>query len=205
MNATREKILTKALELFNKKGVEYVGMRELAAALDMRIGNVTYYFPTKDDLVFNLSEAYSASNSQIHQDFPTTSLFDFLKKSEALFRNSLRYQCLMLSMVHLMEQNQMIVKGYENTLRMRTNTMNQDARTLDELKFLKLRSDDEHWVLVSTNSLLNRFWLSEAALSGNRTNLESQMGHYLKLKANLFKPYATKKGLADIERFLHEV
>ena len=51
VSETEERIVTKALEMFNQSGVEYVGMRELAAALDMRVGNVTYYFPTKDDLV----------------------------------------------------------------------------------------------------------------------------------------------------------
>jgi hypothetical protein len=46
---TEERIVQVALEMFNKTGVEYVGMRELAMALDMRIGNLTYYFPTKDE------------------------------------------------------------------------------------------------------------------------------------------------------------
>ena len=102
MNATQEKIIKRALELFNLKGIEYVGMRELAADLGMRIGNLTYYFPTKDDLVFSISQAYTESNSQIHSDFPVKSLYDFLHKNRLLFENGLKYQCLMLSMVHLM-------------------------------------------------------------------------------------------------------
>ena len=48
---TEEKILAKALEMFNERGIEYVGMRELAATLNIRVSNITYYFPTKDDLV----------------------------------------------------------------------------------------------------------------------------------------------------------
>jgi hypothetical protein len=35
--------------------------------------------------------------------------------------------------------------------------------------------------------------------------LQSQLGHYLKLLAFLFKPYATKKGLKDIDLFLAEL
>jgi len=46
---TRKKILDKALEMFNERGIEYVGLRELASILDMRVSNITYYFPTKDD------------------------------------------------------------------------------------------------------------------------------------------------------------
>ena len=47
---TEEKILSKALELFNARGIEYVGLRELAGILEMRVSNITYYFPTKDEL-----------------------------------------------------------------------------------------------------------------------------------------------------------
>ena len=42
---TREKILARALELYNEHGVEYVGVRELAKDLNLKGGNITYYFP----------------------------------------------------------------------------------------------------------------------------------------------------------------
>lgn len=44
---TKERIVSKALELFNEHGIEYVGLRELAAHLGIRVSNITYYFPTK--------------------------------------------------------------------------------------------------------------------------------------------------------------
>jgi AcrR family transcriptional regulator len=44
MGDTAKKILHKALELFNERGIEYVGMRELAASFGITIGNVTYNF-----------------------------------------------------------------------------------------------------------------------------------------------------------------
>ena len=34
---TKDKIRDKALEMFNERGIEYVGLRELAAILDMRV------------------------------------------------------------------------------------------------------------------------------------------------------------------------
>jgi hypothetical protein len=39
-SSVEQAIVDKALEMFNEKGVEYVGMRELAQSLDMRIGNL---------------------------------------------------------------------------------------------------------------------------------------------------------------------
>jgi AcrR family transcriptional regulator len=205
MKATEEKIIKRALEIFNLKGIEYAGMRELAADLGMRIGNLTYYFPTKDDLVFKLSETYSESNSEIHQDFPVGSLYDFLKMSELLFKNGLKYQCLHLSMVHLMEQNSKMAKKYEGVRGERHAGLYRDMQLLEDNKCLKFSSEDDKLLIISSNSLQNRFWLSEAVLSEKRENLGSQMNHYLRMKAHLFKSYATKKGLSDIERFLEEL
>ena len=41
---TDERIVSKALEMFNERGIEYVGLRELAATLKMRVGNITSTF-----------------------------------------------------------------------------------------------------------------------------------------------------------------
>ena len=205
VNPTQEKIINRALELFNLSGIEYVGMRELAADLGMRIGNLTYYFPTKDDLVFSLSQAYTASNTQIHIDLPVKSLYDFLNKNVQLFENGLKYQCLMLSMVHLMERNTRIATNYQNVIQDRTSGLVQDISLLEENKYVKFGTEDDKLLIVSSNSLQNRFWFSEAVLSGSRLDLASQMKHYLRMKAHLFRPYATNKGVEDIERFLGEL
>ncbi len=65
MMNTRDKILDKALEMFNERGIEYVGLRELASVLGIRVSNITYYFPTKDDLVYELSLELSKLNAAI--------------------------------------------------------------------------------------------------------------------------------------------
>jgi AcrR family transcriptional regulator len=201
---TEQKILSKALELFNEKGIEYVGMRELATALKMRIGNLTYYFPTKDDLVFRVSEEYSAVNSKMHASHPVNTLYDFLKKTEIIFGQQIKYRCLLLSMVHLMERNDKILNAYQHVQKNRKNLLQENIKTINANKYLKASPEDE-WFLVSINSLMARFWISESALSGKRLGLEKQAPHYLKLLANLFRPYATRKGLLDIERFLEEI
>lgn len=206
MNATQQKIIKRALDLFNLKGIEYVGMRELAADLGMRIGNLTYYFPTKDDLVFSISQAYTESNTQIHSEILSNSLYDFLYKNRLLFENGLKYQCLLLSMVHLMEQNARIAANYRgNVTQTRMSGLAHDIEFLETNKYLKFGSDDDKSLIISSNSLQSRFWLSEAVLTESRQNLSRQLRHYLRMKALLFRPYATRKGLEDIERFIREL
>ena len=112
---TEEIIVEKALALFNEKGIEYVGMRELAASLDMRVSNVTYYFPTKDDLVNRLSLDLNKLNAEIVVDDKALTIDTFLNMFRRVFNNHVRYRCILLSFVHIMEQNKKISERYKQT------------------------------------------------------------------------------------------
>ena len=48
---TRRAILNSARRLYNEQGVTNVSMRTIAADVDISVGNLTYYFPKKKDLV----------------------------------------------------------------------------------------------------------------------------------------------------------
>lgn len=50
----KEQILTTAIRLFNDKGYANVTLREIAKEAGTTIGNLTYHFPKKEDLILNL-------------------------------------------------------------------------------------------------------------------------------------------------------
>jgi len=54
---TREDILHAALGILVEEGYRAMSMRRVAAASGMRLGNLTYHFPTREDLVRELLEA----------------------------------------------------------------------------------------------------------------------------------------------------
>lgn len=49
--ASRARILDTAREILAAEGLEGFVMREIAKRADMRLGNLQYYFPTRDDLL----------------------------------------------------------------------------------------------------------------------------------------------------------
>lgn len=55
--ATRAKLLERALKLFQKKGVAATTMRDIARASGMSLGAAYYYFPSKQALLFAYYEA----------------------------------------------------------------------------------------------------------------------------------------------------
>lgn len=47
----REKIFLESVRLWREKGYENTSMRDIAAACDIGTGNLTYYFPKKEDIL----------------------------------------------------------------------------------------------------------------------------------------------------------
>ena len=200
---TRGKILDRALEMFNERGIEYVGLRELAADLDMRVGNITYYFPTKDDLVYEISIELSKSNSQIATSGGVLTMEVFLETLRKMYLNQIRFKCLLLSFVHLMKQNKKIAAAYKKTQKARRSTIKTNLETLSSSGYFKELNEIEMDLLVSTLSLISRFWISEAAISFRKESEEQLVKYYLKIVAQLLHPYATNKGVKEIKPFIN--
>jgi AcrR family transcriptional regulator len=55
-DATRRVLLERALELFQKRGVERTTMRDIARAAGLSLGAAYYYFPSKEALIFAFYE-----------------------------------------------------------------------------------------------------------------------------------------------------
>lgn len=58
---TRELILRNALHILIEEGYRAMSMRRVAAASGMRLGNLTYHYPTREDLVRELLNAVISS------------------------------------------------------------------------------------------------------------------------------------------------
>jgi AcrR family transcriptional regulator len=188
--------------MFNERGIEYVGLREIAADLNMRVSNITYYFPTKDDLVYELSKELSETNAQIIVAGEKMTMEGFLKMLHQVFRNQLRFKCLMLSFVHVMKQNKRIATTYKETQKKRYATIKTNLKALVTGGYLVLDSKEDLEFLVSAVALISRFWISEAAVSFTQMSDEAQMKHYLVLVTKMLMPYATEKGKREMDVFL---
>jgi hypothetical protein len=99
----------------------------------------------------------------------------------------------MLSMVHLLERNQLMAKRYSQTQSKRNDTWKQNIQELQEGKYIAAEKSEIDY-LVSTIALIARFWISEAAVSYRHMSTEQQMRHYIRMIARIFLPYTTAKG-----------
>ena len=56
-DATRERILKAALDMFHDRGFDSTTMRDIAAGAEMAIGAAYYYFESKDAIVLAIYES----------------------------------------------------------------------------------------------------------------------------------------------------
>ena len=199
---TREKIRDKALEMFNERGIEYVGLRELAAVLNMRVSNITYYFPTKDDLVYELSLELGKANSGVLVAQESLTISRFLEMLQQVYRNHIQYRCLLLSVVHLMRQNRHMAEGYRKTQSARKAAVASNLQALVRAGYLNVEGRSDMEFLVSGISLVRLFWISEAALSLQGVSADKQIQGYIDFIARLLLPYSTAKAKREIRGFI---
>jgi AcrR family transcriptional regulator len=200
--STEERIVSRALELFNERGIEYVGLRELATDLGMRVSNITYYFPTKDDLVFRLSGDLTKLNSQTIFENKNHTIDTYFKSLDRMLTNQMQYRCLFLSFVHLMENNKRMMARYRKTEKNRYGAHRANLIVLAQSGYLLIKEEKVFDFLTSSLAIILRFWISEARVSFKHLTGEQQKNHYLSLVANLLLPYATKKGKRQLQGLL---
>ncbi len=193
-----EKILGKALEMFNRQGIEYTGIRELAAALGIRPSNITYYFPTKDDLVLRLSNDLNQLNSGLVIEYPELSLSEFLHMFRCVFQNHVKYRCLLLSFVHIMEQNKKLAERYKQTKSDRSSTLKHNIQTLLTCGYLEKTKDTDIDFLVANIALIVRFWISEASVSLRHLKTDEQIEFFVQMIAQCLQPHLSAKGMQQL-------
>jgi len=109
---------------------------------------------------------------------------------------------MLLSIVHLMEQNKEMSVRHKKTQKHRNATLKANINSLTKLGYLKVNHENETEYLVSTIALIARFWISEATISFRQLSPEKQTNYYLSLVGKLLSTYATIKGKKQIQLFL---
>lgn len=199
----RERILQRALELFNERGIEYVGVRELARDLGIQAGNISYHFPTKDDLVLAIGLQLRELNDATIRLPDELSLIGFLEMLEQAFRNHHRFRCLFLSLPKLLIQNDEMAAAYVGTREVaRRQVIEGYLKELGESGLLRLElTDHERRRITSFCALVARGWIGDAWVSFPDATPEWQMDHYLHLVVDHLHGFATPRGRTQLARY----
>jgi len=202
----RVRILERALQLFNERGIEYVAIRELARDLGIKGGNITYHFPTKDDLVLAIAEQLREADAAAIRVPRNPTLSDFLEMHCTAFRNHHRFRCLFLSLPRLLD-NERLADGVRAAIE--AGGRDVIPEYLTELRdggiMVRTLGSREIDRIAAFIALVNHGWLADAAITFPQIDPEAQMTHYLQILADHLRGFATIGGRVDLQRFMREL
>ncbi|HEY9720386.1 MAG TPA: TetR family transcriptional regulator [Oscillatoriaceae cyanobacterium] len=198
---TRSRILETALRLFNERGLNAVGVREIARELDMSPGNLAYHFPQKEVLVATLVKELHNANSRRSRptQTQTPTMVTFYASVLGVMHNHLAYRFYQISYAEILLQSPELRETELSLMmkrRMRTQAafdgLSQSGR-LDGDR-LAGHTDQLHELLT----ILMTSWLRAATVYMPDAGDDAILLHYGKLALALFEPYCTPTGAEEV-------
>ncbi len=170
---TKQRILISAKTIFNRFGFTQMGMRAIAKESGLSLGNLTYHFAKKEDIVWAL---YLELTERINLslDLENNAPIDAALKSLYNYYHALyEYRFFMLELVYFMEH-------FKNINQHFTALEKEREKQITELLFI-LRSNGLMFyetvagydqLLIDQWTLHGNFWLSQMAVKNQKLNPE---------------------------------
>jgi AcrR family transcriptional regulator len=194
---TKEKILTKALELFNLHGISTVSSRTISEELGISYGNLTYHFPKKDDIILalylNMQEEIDELFVKIRQEIMQ---LDFmLRNLRVLLEVFHKYKFIFLGFARMNRKFEEIRQHAIRQNERRKNLLNEIAAFLIQIGYLKEEKMPGHYEMV-IHGLLVIFnsWIADAEFFYHGPK-EKKIDYYLEMFYAMVRPSLTKEGL----------
>lgn len=202
MADTRQRILDTARELFNAEGLGRVGVREIARAVGISVGNLAYHFPTRDDLVATLVTELSEENqrtifSALPEDFSLETLYG---AATAAMRNMLRFRFVLLSYVEAVRASPDLARLEKRMSAERRRRHDEMLAALVEGGYVKRNALERSDRLYEQGAMISSGWLTHGTLRG--LSDEAAVRHFAKLGCALLEPYCTARGARQMRRIL---
>ncbi|AEE51028.1 MAG TPA: TetR/AcrR family transcriptional regulator [Haliscomenobacter sp.] len=191
---TKDKILEKSIELFNNQGVHNVGVRDVARALEMSPGNVSYHFPKKEDLILALMEKMSEGNNFCLEAYgqKEASLLSFIALYEGLFTNQFAYRGLLIGNTEFEDvlRNRY---AYKKTYEKRVHQLQNILIGLRNKGLLHLSEPDQKMFLAFL-TFFGRSWIHESFIYQQNDSAKETIQHYINLLKWQLSLIATEEG-----------
>lgn len=210
MNTKREEILAVALNLFNKKDIDNVTTREIAKELNMSLGNLTYYFPTKKDIILALTqEITKAVDEALSKDSAKEApnlLVQYFKQVEIIFTTHLKFKFIVHKRYgEIISSFPEVQKVAQDFLKIRFDAWEQLNQQLVKEKFAKQELVQDSHAHSHILNVLALYWHQEFLIYYPNLTDKQKIQQALSIFFQSYKPYLTKKGLEELTPLLKKL
>lgn len=206
---TPERILNTALRLFNQFGVDRVPVYKIAADIGISPGNLTYHFPRKQDIIYQLIDNLEAEASVVLTSKRNPGASELAEYLIRLFRLMWRYHFFFESLTYLTETDEKIAISHQ---RIRDVAQSgsvqriQDAMTSGEIPPFEVPTSPTVLAENMWAVWINRLSITRPATDDHAAG-ELAVYDCCVHHISLIQPYATKRFIsrlhATIKQILH--
>jgi AcrR family transcriptional regulator len=197
-STTRRRILDHAREAFNLRGVGAVGVRDLARALDLSPGNLSYHFPTKEALIAALVEESHATNNAVTTPFASASDFDFIALNRVIrdiMQRDVDHRWFTRDAAGLILSLPTLRKQHDTMQRAREQRVDRIIAHLIEADMLDAERTKEDQPLLRLQVLTQIFfWVPAALLAAPDGDPADRLDLHARSALALFLAYTTPAG-----------
>ena len=204
---TNEKIVDKALTLFNEKGVDQVSSLEISQSLNISYGNLTYHYKKKDDIVLALyaqmQQSLDTSINRLVQCIFEETFYP--KLVNEIFDVIWNYRFIYLNINSLMNQFEFICESEKSYYATRIKILNRAKKYLIQEGYLKPEINNNYESLIQNLNMILYAWITDAKLFYEGDE-EKKIDIYVSLFYNVALTHVTEKGLKryqQIQQPLH--
>ncbi|KFF75314.1 hypothetical protein HX13_03555 [Chryseobacterium sp. P1-3] len=191
---TKEKILSKALELFNERGYNTTTTRHIAAELNISAGNLHYHFKHSEDIIKILFSALTLKmNDQMKKMKETghKTLDNLYQFTFSTFEIFYAYRFIFMNFVDILKKIPEIESHYEAINASRKEEFQEIFSSFQKNNIM--RDDIPDFIMDSLTAqvfLIADNWITHNRLISKLTEKEA-IQHYTLLQMNLFYPLLT--------------
>jgi AcrR family transcriptional regulator len=192
---TRELIREQGRELFNREGVMFVTLRDVAKALGKAYGNITYHYPSKEVLIKELYDAMvtelQQAGSALLQGSPA--LVKLLGAPVHTFEISLKYLFLLKDYVDIMRNNPEVARAARESNAIRKQCYLGLLKSLQEEGMLQpgLQEEDLDYLMELSGAMRTFFFMQVDTSELEQPGLKIS---YVRYVNRLLYPYLSEKG-----------
>lgn len=197
---TKERILEAALQLFNQEGIGNISMRRIAEEAGIQIGNLTYHFRNRDNLVEALlnqlmdeleTEIAKAQVEEINIRALWQGLYSSYKIQD-------RYRFIMLDLLQMFRQYPQLLQKFRYNYERRRQELAFIIQLLQATGDIsqELHPGFYQQFLLPQLYCISDFWLSEAELLYEGPE-KDKARYYAGITFSLLLPHLSEKGKKD--------
>lgn len=204
MSSTKERIVETAIGLFNRRGFVNVTMRDLAQELDISLGNVTYHFKRKDDLIEAVhQQLIDERNTMLERVQLTPTIANINAQLLPLLELYERYRFFYLDIMEVMRAYPDIAERHREHI---ANQIRYIRAIIDYSvgsgNMMAESRTGQYDSLAETVCLMLTFWLSHHAVRGKEGSFFNDAREAMWA---LVVPLLTEKGKGAFEGVLKSV